>query len=115
MPTVVADLPVRESQRGKAGHRVGLIAKAVLSLLGGGSVVAEAVGLDDQAEGGPIEVDAETIDSLLCEGWAKTCPADDSQKTPLELRVGEHELATIEDFTQRTHPPLPFALVQSCG
>ena len=45
----------------EAGRGVRLIAHAVAGLLGGSAVVAQAVGLDDQPELGPEEVDAEAV------------------------------------------------------
>ena len=46
------DLGVCESQRCQPCDRVRLVELAVLRLLGGGAVVAQPVGLDDQAERG---------------------------------------------------------------
>jgi F0F1-type ATP synthase beta subunit len=46
---VEADLRVGEAQRDEAGSDVLLVADSVLRLLRGRAVVAQAVGLDDQA------------------------------------------------------------------
>ncbi len=57
---IVRDLPVREAQADESGGRQDLIAAPVACLLGRRAVVAEAVGLDDQAELRPVEVDPPT-------------------------------------------------------
>jgi hypothetical protein len=44
---------------------VGLVSAPIARLLGGRSVVAEAVGLDDEPEAGPEEVDAKAVHPLL--------------------------------------------------
>ena len=61
----VEDLGVGEAQGAEAGPRVGLVATEVDRLLGGGPVMAEAVGLDDEAEVGPEEVDAVAAEAAL--------------------------------------------------
>ena len=61
----VEDLGVGEAQAAQARPRVGLVAAEVDRLLGGGAVVAEAVGLDDEAEGGPEEVDPVATEPAL--------------------------------------------------
>jgi hypothetical protein len=53
----VENLGVGEAQAAQAGPRVGLVAAEVDRLLGGGAVMAEAVGLDDETESGPEEID----------------------------------------------------------
>jgi hypothetical protein len=47
---------------------VGLVAADVGRLLGGGPMVAQAVGLDDEAEIRPEEVDAMAAESALADG-----------------------------------------------
>jgi hypothetical protein len=53
---------VREPQWRDAARGVGLVADPVSGLLSGRAVVAQAVGLDDEAEVGPPEVDLEAVD-----------------------------------------------------
>ena len=64
MAGFVLDLVVGEAERGEAGGGVGLEAEGVAGLGRGGAVVAPAVGLDDEAEVGPEEVDLELVDRL---------------------------------------------------
>jgi len=63
-----ADLSAGEAQRRQTGSGVGLIAQAVPRLLGTGAVVAKAVGLHDEAEARPVEVDAIAVDHLAGQG-----------------------------------------------
>jgi hypothetical protein len=63
-------------------------------------VVAQAVGLDDQAEVRPEEVDSVSIDSLLGERLREPGPARNPQESLFELGVGEGEGRTVENFTQ---------------
>jgi hypothetical protein len=53
----VGDLPVREAQDTEPGGGVLLVPLDHAGLLGGGPVVSEPVGLDDQAVVGEPEVD----------------------------------------------------------
>ena len=68
MARFVGDLGVGEAERGHAGGGVGLVSAAVGCLLGRGAVKAPAVGLDDESEVGPEEVDAVAVDVLLGQG-----------------------------------------------
>jgi hypothetical protein len=58
---LVPDLRVGEPQRREAGGDVRLVSEAVSSLLGGGAVVTQAVGLDYEPDVGPVEVDLEAV------------------------------------------------------
>jgi hypothetical protein len=58
----VLDLPVGEAKRGETRRGVGLEAQGITGLSSRGAVVAPAVGLDNEPEGGPEEVDLEFID-----------------------------------------------------
>ena len=60
MAGIVDDVSVREPQRRQSGRGVRLIAPAVVALLRRRAVVAQTVGLDDESELGPVEVDAES-------------------------------------------------------
>jgi len=80
---------------------MGLVAKPVFRLLGGGAVVAQAVGLDDQAEVGPVEVDVESVELDLRLGLGQADAAADRPEALLELRVGERERAEVEQLTQQ--------------
>lgn len=71
------DLVVGEPQRRQASRRVGLIATPVARLLGGRAVVAQPVGLDDQAEVRPEEVDSEVVEVSLRQRRGQTgAPGD---------------------------------------
>jgi hypothetical protein len=67
----VEDLGVGEAQAAQTRPRVGLIATEVHRLLGGGPVVAEAVGLDDEVQRGPEEVDPIAPEAALGLGRRK--------------------------------------------
>src|SRR5215208_6302986 len=56
-----SNLRVREPQRRQTGDGMRLVAPAASGLLRGGAVVAKAVGLDEEAEIRPMEIDAEPI------------------------------------------------------
>src|SRR5688572_6609468 len=77
-----------------------LVADAVACLLRGRTVVTQAVGLDDEAEVGPVEIDLEAIDPRPRQGPGKAGPPREWQEAPLELRVGERERAPVEELPQ---------------
>jgi hypothetical protein len=83
----------------------------VPGLLGGGAVIAPAVGLDHEAEGGPVEVGA-AADLDLRLGKAQARAADDAQEAPLELGLGEAEGVAVEELPQRRHAALAFAVFE---
>ena len=58
---VVANLPVSEPQRGQARRDVSLVADMVFRLLAGSPVVAQSVGLDDEPQVWPVEIDPDAI------------------------------------------------------
>lgn len=61
------------------------------SLLQFGAVVAKPVGLDHEAQIGPVEVDAQAGDLGLGFGQGKARPADQPQELTLELGVSAGE------------------------
>jgi hypothetical protein len=83
-----------------------LVSKPVLRLLGGGSVISEAIGFHDQPQIGPVEVDPESVDPASRYGQRQPRRLDDGQEAPLQLRVREDERAAIEDRPQSCDPPL---------
>lgn len=102
MVGTVEDLGVGEAQRAQAGPGVSLIATEVHGLLGSGPVVAETVGLDDEAAVGPEEVDSMTAEATLRVGRRQAGIADDGEKATLE-RVGRPtECLRVEDRLQPT-------------
>ena len=104
MPRLEPDLPVREAKAGQARRRQRLIAHTVLGLLRGRAVITQAVGLDDEAQVRPIEVDPEATDVGLCAGFGETGTACDGQEVALELRVGESEGPAIEGLRRTATP-----------
>jgi hypothetical protein len=62
---LVSDLPSREAKAGETGGDMCLVAQAIPCLLGGGTVVAQTVGLDDQAQFRPVEIHPEAVHVLL--------------------------------------------------
>ena len=54
-------------------------------------MVGQPVGLDDQAEVRPEEVDPEAVRHCCVSGIRQLCPLNDAQEASLELRVGEPE------------------------
>lgn len=71
----VANLVVREAERGHAGERVLAVSASVAFLGRRRAVVAEAVGLDHEAELWPEEVDFEAVDPLFAEGEGRPAEA----------------------------------------
>jgi hypothetical protein len=79
---------------------VDLIPNPVAGLLGRRAVIADAVGLDDQPERAPVEVDLEAVDPGARLGQRQAGAAGDREESPLELGVGEGERATVEGLAQ---------------
>jgi len=103
---------VGEAQLGEAGGGVRLVAEPVPSLLGRRAVVAQAVGLDHEAELGPVEVDFELVDDLAGERHRQADPGRERQEAPFELLLGEAKGAPVEDPTQLGDARLADALVE---
>lgn len=62
MARLVLDLTMGEAERDQSGGGVGLVAEGVAGLGGRGAVIAPSVGLDDETELWPKEVDLESVD-----------------------------------------------------
>ena len=71
-------------ERRQSGGGVRLVAQAVPGLLGRRAMVSQAVGLDDQPEIGPVEIDLVAVESLLRLGSRKTGLADYREEEALE-------------------------------
>ena len=80
-----------------------LVAEPVPSLLSGRAVVADAVGLDHQAQVRPVEVDLEAVHPHP--GLRRRQPgrARQRQEEALEVGVGEDEREAVEHAPQRRH------------
>jgi hypothetical protein len=91
---------------------VDLVAEGVAGLGGGSAVVAPAVGLDDEAEAGPVEVDLEAIDDLFGErGW-ETGGRGKRPEEDFEFVVGETEGMAVEERAQRPNARLARVAVE---
>jgi len=108
----VPDLVVGEAQRGEARGRVRLVAEGVTSLGGRGAVIAPSVGLDHQAEVGPVEVDLEAVDDLFGERGRETGSCGERAKQDLELAVGEAKGEAVEQSAQWLDARLPRVVVE---
>jgi hypothetical protein len=91
---------VGEAQRPEAGCEVGLVTKPVLRLLRGSAVIAQAVGLDDEPEARPEEIDRKSVHPFTRPWPWEAGPAGDRQEAAFELRVGEHERPSVERLAQ---------------
>ncbi len=105
MAGVVADLPVREAQRGQAGCHVGLVAFSILGLLQSVVVGAEAVGLHDEAQGREVEVDSVSVYLGLRHWLRQVGLAGQGEKTPLEFGLRQTERVAGEDGAQWRDAP----------
>jgi len=97
---------VGEPQVGQTGRRVGLIADPITRLLGRRPVVAKPIGLDDQTEIRPEEIDLEAVDPAPGERQGKPSRFDHGQEASLELGVGEAEAALAEHLPENTDTTL---------
>lgn len=79
---------------------MGLIAKSVARLLPGRSVISQPVRLDNKAELGPEEVDAEAAHPCARLWCVQPRPPSERQKPALQLRVRKYEGVAIEKCSQ---------------
>src|SRR5436190_466903 len=97
---LVADLGVGEAQHGEPCGGKGLVADPVARLLHRRSVIAKAVGLDDESELRPIEVDPNAGEPPLRGGRRQAGTPSDGKKSPFQLGLGEAEGRAIEDAAE---------------
>jgi hypothetical protein len=101
--TLKRDLGMGEPQASKAGSGVRLIANPVLCLLGGRAVIPQSVGLDDEPQLRPVEVDLEAVDGAAgFRPWQPRLERDREEQT-LELGVREHEGVRVQQLGQAPH------------
>jgi hypothetical protein len=81
----MADLGVGEPEVDEPRSGVCLVALTVADLLGGCAVVREAVGFYDQAQVGPVEVDAVAVDACLCLWRRQAGLLHEAQEAALEI------------------------------
>jgi hypothetical protein len=91
---------------------MGLVPHAVPGLLGRRPVEAQAVGLDDQAEIGPVEVDLEAVQPHARLWLRQPEVAHDPEEAALEFRVGQRERPAVENLSKGPDPGLARSVVQ---
>jgi hypothetical protein len=89
-----------EPQDHQAGRDMSLVTKPVSCLLTWRSVIAQPIGLNDQSELWPMEVDTEAVESLLSQWFRQSRGPNEPEEHPLKLRVCEPEGAPIEKATE---------------
>jgi len=112
MVRFVADLLVRETELSKAGSRVGLIAEPIPRLLGGGAVIVETIGLDDQGEVGPVEVDFEVVHPLPGQWNRQASLPGQREEPPFELLLGQPKGPPVEDVAEPGDAGFPLASIE---
>ena len=105
-------MKIRESQLDAPGRGMRLIPTPILQLLHRRPVIGESVRLDDEAELGPVEVDAVAVDALLCERGREAGRPGNPDEAALELRVSEGERGAVEKCAQRPDSGLAGASVE---
>src|SRR5436190_3991878 len=85
---------------------MGLVADAIARLLGRCSVIAKAIGLHDEAEFRPVEVDLEPAHARLRPRLGQPHSARNRQESPLELGVRERGCHLVEESAQRANAGL---------
>jgi hypothetical protein len=79
---------------------VRLIPQAILCLLRRGPVISEAVCLDHETQGAPVEIHSEAVHHPARLRNGKTPGTDESKERPLQLGVGEAEYPAVKEPTQ---------------
>jgi hypothetical protein len=101
---LVANLLVSEAQRREPGGSVHLVAHVIARLLSRSVVVEQAVGLYNQSQVWPQEVDLEAVDPGFRFRHRQADVFRKRQKEPLEARASETEGAPVEPPPQTGHP-----------
>src|SRR5262249_55095037 len=83
------NLRMREPEGGQSGGGVRLIPLAIACLLGRSAVVAQTVRLHDQTQVGPEEIDPEAVEANTGLGRRQSEIANQPEKSPLELGIGQ--------------------------
>ncbi len=104
---LVAHLRVSEPKRREPGGKMVLVAATISGLLRGSSVVAQPIGLDDQPQVGPEEVDAIAAEVFARDGHRQSRLRHEWQEEPLEFGVGEPKRAPVEQLPQPRNAPAP--------
>jgi hypothetical protein len=85
---------------------MGLEAQGVAGLGGGGAVITPAIGLDDEAEVRPEEVDLESVDLDFGERGREPGCGGERAEEDFQIVVGEAEGVLVEDAAERADPGL---------
>jgi hypothetical protein len=91
-----------------------LVTQPVARLCGRGRVIAQAIGLHDEAEVRPEEVDLEPVQACAGLWLPEASRAREGKELPLQLGVGEREGAAVEHPSQRRHTPAA-RVIAECG
>jgi hypothetical protein len=95
----VGDLVVGEAKWPASREPVRVVPGVVAILLRRRPVVAQAVGLDHEAQFGPDEIDAVSVEHALGLRNGQARPPYEAEKAPLQLAVGQAEGAAVEEGT----------------
>lgn len=112
MGRFVFDLVVGEAQWGETGGGVGLEAEGIAGLGRRGAVIAPAIGLDDEAEIGPEEVDLELVDHLFGQRDRKAGGGGNRPEEPFQLVIREPEGVLVEDLAKDPHARLARVVIE---
>jgi hypothetical protein len=70
-------------------------------------VIAQPVGLHDQSDLGPEEVDFKAVDPLFAQGRRETCRSRERAEVDLQIRVGEAKGELVEQLRKGPTPGSP--------
>jgi hypothetical protein len=101
---LIAHLGVGEAQRRVPGGEVVLVATAIASLLRRRTVVAQPIGLNQEPQVGPEEVDAEPIEVLARERNRQSRLGRKRQEKSLKFGIGKSKRAPVEELAQPANP-----------
>src|SRR3982750_968090 len=101
-----------ETERGQAGRGVGLRAEGVAGLGGRGAVIAPAVGLNNEAQVRPEEVDLELVDHVFGQRGRQPRGGSERTKEPFQLVVRKAEGVLVEDVTEEAYARLARVLLK---
>lgn len=100
-------LLVGEAQGREAGGSVGLVAQMVPSLLGGSAVVAQAVGLDNQPQIRPKEVDSKPLTQTLVSGTGRPTSLASGRKSRSRRDRVKRKVRRSSQVRKRATPGSP--------
>jgi hypothetical protein len=92
---------MRESQDNETGAGQCLVSEPILRLLGRRSVIGQPIGLDNEVEVRPAEVDPKSMDTFLGFRLRQLGSSDQPEKSPLQLRISQGEGGSVENAPKR--------------